>query len=288
MIKAQIIADSVAPSGVRLTTFILEYPRFIHSEFMTHRMFSRNASSSRAQPVKKKLQQVMTEMAMPIHWGENQKGMQAERETTGWKLRLGKALWKLAGWTACGYAYLMDKLGLHKQVVNRLIEPFSHITVIVTATDWDNFFALRYHPAAQPEIHELAKQMYEAYQVNVPRKLQGGEWHLPFVTDLEREMEAIEPRPGVPALIRKSVARCARVSYKNHDGTGTTLAQDTALYERLLGANPIHASPAEHQAMAVADPDFVCGNFRGWLQYRKTLAGENITKFNKLSEQSYL
>lgn len=276
MISAKIVADSIGPSKVRLTTFVLTYPRFIHSEFMTHRMISRNASSSRAIPVKKQIQMVMDNPAIPIEFRKNQKGMQAgeplENQTAA------NALWLAARDRAVDMAEKMADLEVHKQYANRLLEPFARITVVATATEWSNFFALRCHEMAQPEIHALADQMYEQYATRTPRELLVGEWHLPFVTDLEHQEEAIEPRPGIPALIRKSVARCARVSYLNHDGHSTTLQEDTQLYRRLLGSNPIHASPAEHQAMATTSRK-MSGNLRGWIQYRKTLKNENITQF---------
>ena len=78
--EVKVIADSISESGKRITTFQLKYPRFIHSEVMTHRVFSRNASSSRAIPVKKMIEQVRNNPAMPIHWGANQSGMQAKNE----------------------------------------------------------------------------------------------------------------------------------------------------------------------------------------------------------------
>ena len=279
MIEAKIIADSVAPSNVRLTTFVLTYPRFIHSEFMTHRVFSRNASSSRAIPFTKQIEMIKESMAKPLSYLANQRGMQGGDELSEDKQEIANEVWERAAAEAIKAAEQLNNLGVHKQYVNRLIEPFSHITVVCTANDYDNFFGLRYHYMAQPEICQLAKLMYEAYIMSRPTILEEGEWHLPFVSETEKEMESIEPRTGVPALLRKSVARCARVSYNNHDGTCTTLEQDTNLYNRLLGAQPIHASPAEHQAMAVGDKNVRSGNLRGWIQYRKTLEGENIEKF---------
>lgn len=273
MIEAKIVADSVGPNGIRLTTFVLTYPRFIHSEFLTHRVFSRNASSSRAIPVKRTLRNIRSNMVIPSHIGANQAGMQASSEVSGCRKALALLLWKGLGHTACLVASLLDRLGVHKQVVNRVTEPWSHITVVCTATDWDNWFALRNHPMAQPEIMELAQAMLVAMGASQPEELEAGQWHLPFIHPAERVVY------GERVCIIRSVARCARVSYLNHDGTKPTVPDDVSLYNRLLGSQPIHASPAEHQAMATSPvigfDATLQGNLRGWIQYRKTLLGEN-------------
>jgi thymidylate synthase ThyX len=278
MIKADIICDSLASSGVRLTTFVLTYPRFIHAEFMTHRVFSRNASSSRAIPVSKSIQMVRDNPVIPLAFTRNQKGMQGGSALDGEAHDAAVAAWLEGRDRAVEIAEKLAGLEVHKQYANRVLEPFAHITVVVTATDWDNFFALRCHEAAQPEIHALADRMYGEYTRSLPCELEDGEWHLPFVDSLEIEEESVEPRHG-NVLMKKSVARCARVSYLNHDGLHPTLQQDLDLYGRLLGSAPLHASPAEHQAMACGDPSVRSGNFRGWIQYRKTLRNENVEKF---------
>ena len=162
MIEAKIIADSINSLGHRITTMQLKYPRFIHSEFLTHRVFSRNASSSRAIPVAKMIDQVWNDPAMPVHWGQNKSGMQAEQEIQ--HVMHAKDLWFQASKSAAELAQRMNEIGLHKQVVNRILEPFQWIHVVVTATEWDNFFELRNHPAAQPEIQELAQQMQAAME----------------------------------------------------------------------------------------------------------------------------
>jgi thymidylate synthase ThyX len=175
--------------------------------------------------------------------------------------------------------------------VNRLLEPFQHITVVVTSTEWSNFFALRCHPDAQPEIKVLAEAMYVQYSASTPKSLLSGEWHLPFIPDTwdfrtstieECKYYPFELTNGLTAtdlLIRRSVARCARVSYLNHDGTAPSLEKDLELYNRLVAGTPMHASPTEHQAMAIPNAEMRSGNFVGWIQYRKTLANENITTF---------
>jgi thymidylate synthase ThyX len=191
-------------------------------------------------------------------------------------------------------ARMLADLEVHKQYANRILEPFAHITVVCSATDFANFFALRCHPMAQPEIHALADLMYEAYRTSQPEFLKDGFWHLPFVD--EKCMQEVKDHFGVSCLqdsddainmaIKRSVARCARVSYLNHDGTSTSIEDDLKLYDRLLGSSPIHASPAEHQAQAgILAEDSRSGNFRGWLQFRKTLDRENIEEF-ELPEES--
>lgn len=291
MIEAEIVCDSIGPNQVRLTTFVLTYPRFIHSEFMTHRMISRNASSSRAIPVKKSIQMVIDNPAIPLAFTKNQKGMQGGAILTGLAEDLAKAAWLDSRDKAVEYAQKLADLEVHKQYANRILEPFSHITVVATATDWNNFFALRCHEAAQPEIHALADAMYAEYTKYVPDELKEGYWHLPFVD--KTAIQEVKDYSNVECLqnskdallvaIKRSVARCARVSYLNHDGTSSTIEQDLQLYDRLLGSIPIHASPAEHQAQALHMnyPAYRSGNFRGWIQYRKTLANENVENFSK-------
>lgn len=284
MIEAKIVEDSLGPSGVRLTTFVLTYPRFIHAEFMTHRVFSRNASSSRAIPVKKQIQMVRDNPAIPLAFTKNKAGMQGGEKLSVREHELAVTLWLAARDAAAQIAQALSDLEVHKQYANRILEPFAHITVVCTATDFDNFFALRRHEAAQPEIHALADKMYELYTAQKPRPAVEGTWHLPFVdlqdmaliivTDDEETLDKEYAR-----LVRVSVARCARVSYLNHEGKRPTPEEDEILYQRLVGAAPIHASPAEHQAMATSDPNIRSGNFRGWIQYRKTLKDENVTNY---------
>lgn len=285
-IQAKIIKDSVAPSEVRLTTFLLTYPRFIHSEVMTHRAFSRNASSSRAIPFKRQIKAIREDMAKPLAFLANQKGMQGGIRLPRWKETLAFGAWWFAGQLAILAAIGLDKLGAHKQYVNRLIEPFSHITVVLTGVDeaFANFFALRFHPDAQPEIAKLAQQMHLAYVMSTPQKLPAGFWHLPFIGEdvIEKSLQTTNPEHlnWIP-LIKVSVAACARTSYNNHDGTDWSFEKDEKLHDSLLTNQPMHASPAEHQAMATEFKSVKSGNFHGWVQYRKTLPGEYITTFNK-------
>ena len=283
MIEAKIIADSISEAGKRITTMQVKFHRFILPEFNTHRVFSRNFSSSRAIPTKKLLEQVRNDPAMPVHWGANQAGMQAEHELEGDALKHAQFSWRRAAESAASMAEVMAELGAHKQIVNRIIEPYIWANGIVTSTEWDNWFELRAHPDAQPEIHELALRMQDAMSASTPRLLKEGEWHLPYITDEEREDEfyQVEANKSSNMLAKISAARCCRVSYLKHDGTKADVNEDLFLFQRLAGAEPLHASPLEHQAM----PDIIVpgsrgtmahwrdesahGNLNGWIQYRK-------------------
>lgn len=283
-ISATVIADSVSPEGIRITTMQLRYPRFIHAEFMTHRTFSRNASSSRAIPVKKMIEDLRRDPAMPIYWGSNKPGMQAGEQLTGPGLGIAESEWETARDHCIAAAEMMIAHGLHKQIANRILEPWAHINVVVTATDWANFFALRSHKDAQPEIKVLSDAMQVAIGQSDPELLESGQWHLPYVTKADWNGDDWDtPSPALEYLRKVSVARCARVSYLTHDGKRTTVAEDLKLFDRLLGSSPLHASPAEHQAT----PDekdshgnflnsHLHGNLYGWQQFRKTLPNEYV------------
>lgn len=260
-IDAKVIAHSIGPNGIELTTLQLRYHRFIHGEFMTHRVFSRNAMSSRAIPVKKMLSQVWNDPATPTHWGANQPGMKARKELKGWKKYVAQKLWKYAGRAACIFAWGLMKAGMHKQIANRILEPWQFIHVVVTATEWDNFFELRKHPDAQPEMQELAQAMYEAMIRSAPEYLKRGEWHLPYISKEERKQYPIDE------LLKMSAARTARVSYLTHDNAKPSHEKDVKLHDDLVDSVPIHASPTEHQAEATTSIEFM-KNFRGWMQYR--------------------
>ena len=280
VISAKVISDSIA-GGVRLTTLQLEYPRFIHSEFMTHRMFSRNSSSSRAIPIAKMVRQVRYSPAKPIHWGKNEPGMQASQIIDA--AINADDTWCKAASAAAGYAEYMAEQGLHKQVVNRVLEPFQIMHAVVTATEWDNFFAQRLHPDAQPEIQELAKVMKAAMDESSPRVLVPGEWHLPYVARYDDDGNpSYYDDPTNACLI--SAARCARVSYLNHDKTEPDAEKDLALAKKLLAAG--HMSPFEHQAKPLWNNNpqaegvthidtrtntLWSANFRGWIQHRQIL-----------------
>lgn len=280
-IQAKVILDSLNESnGIRLTTMELTYPRFIHAEFMTHRLFSRNAASSRAIPVSKMLKMVMDYPAMPVSWGKNQKGMSADAELKPDDTIKAGHIWLNARNLAVSFANDLLELGLHKQITNRLLEPWQNITVICSATHWTNFFRLRNHKDAQPEIQELARAMKTAQDESAPIIR---DWHIPYIWDDEQHLP-------LETKCKISTARCARVSYLTHDGR-RSIEDDLVLHERLMtGSDHGHWSPFEHVAKQTSKTwdyyDFAkdeirnepiwCGNFQGWIQYRKLHTGEHL------------
>ena len=259
-IDVHIAADSVHPKSdsPRLTTMLLKYPRMVHSEMMTHRVFSRNASSSRAIPVRKMTDTVRYEIAYPVEWGKNQPGMQAHELLEDSKEQQARETWRLAAFSVLTCAETMIDLGVHKQIVNRMLEPFSHISVIVTATDWQNFFDLRCHSDADPTIRALADAMREAYETSKPVETM---FHVPLVPEFNKE------KPLRPYMMM-SAARAARVSYLNHDNSQPDKERDLELATRLRDGR--HMSPFEHQAIAVRTTDRrLTRNFSsGWVQHR--------------------
>jgi hypothetical protein len=246
-------------------------------------MFSRNASSSRAIPISKMIEQVEDDPAMPIHWGLNKPGMQAGEETAD--LDAAKESWLHARIMAVEVAAELADNNIHKQVSNRLLEPFQFISVVVTATEWENFFKLRLHPDAQPEIQELARVMKESMSLVEPEVLDSG-WHLPYVDvrDFVKEHSGGNTIDYESAKLC-SVARCARVSYLNHDQSDPSIEKDISLAKMLLKSG--HMSPFEHQATPFPDGydwldirglthidrnmDHWSGNFKNWIQLRQTL-----------------
>lgn len=278
-ITAKIIEHSVSPQGKELVTFELEYPRFIHGELMTHRVFSRNAASSRAIPVQRMIDQVRNNPVVPRHWGQNQAGMQAHQEVSPERREEAEAQWCRAARHAAYFAEQLHGLGIHKQIANRLLEPFQWMRTIVTATEWDNFFELRRHPDAEPHFQLLAEQMWQALVESTPTKRALGvalpAWHLPYITAEEREAAGMA-MSGLEAgmmLAQISAARCARVSYLTHDGRRPDVTEDIKLFFRLAGSRPIHASPLEHQAIPAPTAAAASRNFRGWIQFRQLFEG---------------
>lgn len=258
---AEIIGDAVnTATNKRLTTFQITYHRFITAEFNTHRMLSKNASSSRAIPVKKLVRKMWQDNLEPVWWGAAQKGMQAKEELTGVRKLLARALWhSLRGINGLG-ALAFDKLGVHKQIANRVIEPYSTITMIVSATEWDNFFHLRAHPDAQPEFQALAYQMKRLYDEHIPMQLRPGEWYIPERYDIGEKYLS-------QTRLKAAVGKIARVSYLTHEGQAD-VNKDIELFMRLVGSVPRHSSPTEHVAFATLNSS--SGNFaKGWVQLRK-------------------
>ena len=263
-ISAKIITDSIsAVSGKRITTMELEYPRFIHGEFLTHRLFSRNSASSRAIPVSKIIGMVDENPATPIHWGKNQPGMQAYEELRGEELAGVQSDWREASSDAVMHASVMNHRGAHKQIVNRILEPFQWMKTVVTATEFDNFFWLRNHPDAQPEIKRLAEVMLQALGDSKPNVLRPGEWHLPYVHIVQDpytveyaeyyDSAELNTKYTLEEALAISASCCAQVSYRKLDDS---LEKAKDIFAKLIESKPCHASPCEHQAtpMAIHQP----------------------------------
>lgn len=255
-IRAEVVRDSIY-NGIRLTTLEVEYPYYIHAEVMTHRAFSRNFQSNRAIPVERYIQRVAESSWYPIFM-KNKPGMAATEELSGMELMQAKREWDYAKNSACISAKYLSGEGCHKQIANRLLSPFATITGLITSTEWDNFFELRIHPAAQQEIQELAIKMKGVMDSSKPNQLDITHWHTPFIRDEEEELP-------VDLKLQLSAARCARVSYLTHNGE-RSIDKDVVLHDDLKRDK--HMSPFEHVATPSVSSGF-SGNFKGWVQYRK-------------------
>lgn len=265
-ITAKVIADSINKHGNRLTTMVITYPRIILAELNTHRMLSRSTASSRAIPVSKQINKVRSNMFHPSWVGATQSGMQASSEVSDDTKERFKQHWMLSAHASCQIAETMDRLGIHKQIVNRVLEPYGYVTTIVTATEWANLFKLRCHKDAQPEFMVLAFRMLSAYVESEPEI---SKVHIPFGDQME---------PGLTEDERMLIAcaRCARISYENHEGKRDP-KDDLRLASQLMEAG--HMSPFEHVAKEYINNSFI-GNFRGWMQCRKLISTENTVKMD--------
>lgn len=346
MIQAKVIADSKNEFGHRITTMVVTFPRIILAEFNTHRMFSRNSASSRAIPFEKMVKSVQDNPFIPIAWQKDHKGMQGTEYFINNDKTIGgqsipyynECTWLEARDKAVATAKDLSEMGVTKQLCNRLLEPFMWHTVIVTATEWENFFALRcpqYRSdisgkkwrskkdvmidlpitknndeqwwrdcnKGQAEIHmmALAETMWDALNESTPKELKAGEWHIPFgdnlVTNGSDDLHKLygnHPNEDNIA-IKIATARCARVSYTvvgeeaRERNIHNAYEQDIKLHDRLAASG--HWSPFEHCAKAMSRStnderpnnslkiatDWWSGNFKGFIQYRKTFNNENIT-----------
>ena len=306
------------PDEKPLYTIRLRYPRIIHGEIMTHRVFSRNARSSRAVPVRTMLLECTSMPFIPWHWGANQKGMQASEECNA-PIEIGletaetgigfidepimlsrEDAWLTARDSAVEVASAFMDAGYHKQNVNRLLEPFAWIDVLITANDWDNFLWLRDHEAAEPHLIDLACLVKQAIDEAQVQELHPGHWHQPYITDDDREATRYMGVDEAWEWLNKiSSARCARISYKPFDGDAS-YEKELARYDMLVSSDRVHASPTEHQATPdtqsliqrllvepVGDSETLMscdeewnspelhGNLTGWIQFRKTIPGEH-------------
>ena len=291
MTNATIIKDSINYLGCRLTTLVLEYPRLAHADFMTHRALSKNAGGSRAIPIQKVIENVQNNTVYPI-WTKNQKGMQGELITDEKLIQeLNNDVYFMRDWIIHEVNSLALK-GVHKQNANRYLEPFMHIKLLCTGTDWENFFNLRCHPDAQPEIQSLAQNIRQAMKESKPQHLEPGEWHIPFEDYMPDGLTEEEK-------IKVAVARAARVSYNNFETNSIDPVKDIELYEKLIVQEPAHMSPTEHQARVPTEQELehfssrylthevgkftyhkgkYISNLSGWIQLRKII--ENGEHFN--------
>ncbi len=281
-IYAKVIKDSIY-KGKRLTSLQIRAPKFLDAEFEKHRLLSSNSSSDRAIPfesMKKK------DFYLPHDVRKNQPGMQGDINIS--PREFAEFTQDLKGVRNVIYHLLEKYTYVHKQHLNRYLLGFNFQEKIVTGTEWDNFFELRIDPAADPAIYELAVCMKEAMEMSTPEKLEFDEYHLPYVSEEEKETLTVDD------VVKISVARCARVSYLNHDNSVPDFHKDIALYQMLLDSK--HMSPFEHVARPMLDakhfsehysydplifPDGVTaldnryyywsGNFKGWTQHRHNL-----------------
>lgn len=306
-LSVDILADSVSPNDIRLTTFQMTLPRIVLAELNTHRTLSRNSASSRAIPVSKMLEMVHEHPYVPEHWGQNQSGMQAGEALSHEQVKQAREVWLAARDQAAMCAQALLNIGLHKQLTNRLLEPFMWHTVIITATELSNFLNLRDNPAAHPDIHAGAHMLRVHLDASSPKLLSRDQWHLPLVPDFDQLTE----KYSLDEVRRISIARCARVSYLTHDGVRAP-EKDLELHDRLLSAG--HMSPFEHVARPMSETEWglsrmfeilmtsedgtehvlhtptplhlnstrmellrethFCGNFNGWVQHRKLIKNE--------------
>ncbi|MCW5720745.1 MAG: FAD-dependent thymidylate synthase [Devosia sp.] len=277
--KTILRSRNAAAPGKVLSTLLVRMPRIILAEWNTHRVFSRNAASTRAIPTERLIQQVVDDPFIPTVWGRNQKGMQAGDNVAD--IASCEREWLLGRDRAVETARSLLNLGLHKQVAGRVLEPWMFTLVCVSSTEWANFLELRDHADAEPHIAMLAREVRKCLEdESTIQTLQPGEWHLPFVeeADLMSLLQGVGPNVEL-ALDRAkklSVARCASTSYRTTDGFGMTLERAVSIFEK-LSSTPLHASPFEH--IAVAD-GFDRGrwsapaehrNFVGFRQYRASV-----------------
>lgn len=300
-ISCTVIADSVC-AGSRMVTLELEYPRFIHSELMTHRMLSKNAASSRAIPIKKMHETIKDKTATPVHWGKNQPGMSAKEEVDELTKEGAVGVWNAARDSMLSHSTVLSGMGLHKQIANRITEPFQMMKTVISGTEWANLIWLRHHPDAQPEFFELADCIIRCLEQSDSILLSAGEWHVPYVK-VERDEKGVlhyydsnGDELTKEDAIKVSASCCAQVSYRRNDDS---LQKARDIFARLIDSEPIHASPIEHQATPMKfksanhyitnmDPgvweegithmdrnnNYWSGNLRGFIQHRKLIKCE--------------
>jgi hypothetical protein len=281
---AKIVADSISLEGIRIVSVQTNAPRIIHSELARQRAFSFSAGSSRAVPVKRMIQQVRENPAMPARFGANQPGRQdkgGEHKAFVYRNWLPRKAWADAAMQASRAAEAFAEAGYHKQIANRLIEPFQFLPCLITATEWDNFFDLC--ETTMPPMRRLAVAIDKVMVASEPKLIRAGQWHLPYITNEDFNRAYLDHSDPYVQLRKISAARCARNSYLTHESKRPTIAEDLALFDKLVGSKPWHASPLEHQATPSPKPcrfpwswrstaselAALEANFRGWRQHRQ-------------------
>ncbi len=278
-VYARVIEDSVAPSGIRLTTMVVKFANIVKQDLWTHRSISkyadlsynldvsRSTNSNRAIPTKRIIREVLHNPFVPDKWPKRSAQMHsAQGYHTGIRAVLMRHTWLKMRYVAIASALVLQWLGCHKQIANRLLDQWQYTTAIFTATEewWLHFFALRNHYAAQDQVQDIANLAQVVYTFSAPTYLRSGEWHLPLVTKEERA--ALD----IATCIKLSIARCARTSYAVtvSNEPAFTHEEDILLHDRLVSQVPEHSGPLEHQARALRDPTVLSGNLRGWEQFR--------------------
>lgn len=280
--QAKVIEDSRGESGTRLTTMEVTLHRFVLAELNTHRVFSRNSASSRAIPFKKQVKRIRENPAVPVEWRAEQRGMQGGEELSENQAIAAEWHWLKARNQVLHHAEVLSEMGVHKSIVNRMLEPWMWHTVIISSTEWENFFTQRASELAQPEIRVAAELMEKEYRNSLPKAIKIGDWHLPYTDTSDwQALDALHmeqgytfgERPNInfEGLKRISAARCARVSYLTHDGN-RDIEKDLRLYDFLTNQDPPHWSPLEHVATPAKDSQPTWGNFDGWHQLRHIIA----------------
>lgn len=269
MYEVKVLADSVSPGGKRLLTIAATFPRFILAEVNTHCRMSRNSASSRAIPPEIQIAKVRDKPFVPEVFRARVKGMgQGEVLEDQDKAR---EIWLDGAYLAAQVAEDLSGLGINKSHVNRVLEPYLWHTAIITATEWENFNALRIPPGdevdydfpAQPEFQQFGILARKAARESESQRLQYGQWHTPLADEASgRERCMI------------SAGRCARVSYEKLDWEPPKAS--IARAERLLESG--HMSPFMHQGTPYSVTEYSpwkMANFEGWAQFRKLLKNEH-------------
>ena len=269
---AEIIQYSKNEEGKEIITYSLKYGLIVHAEMLRHRLLTNNVKSNRAVSMKQIRNEVLKDPYVPVKFGKQQKGMVASSEADFKNAGVCRWLWKSARYPAVFIHWTLEKLGLHKEITNRVLNPWQWVRETLTATEFDNFYHLRLHKDAQTDIQVIAKAMLEAkneYPESDIVILKEGEYHVPYVKRsrntpdgklvyLDNDMSILTPQEAIEA----SCARCARSSYDNHDGTKALYHKthngkgrsDKEIYQDLVNSNPVHGSCAEHQATPMKIP----------------------------------